>query len=43
MEGIINELNKEIEMQGNMFAEQSKLAMGDVSSFFSAVRIPASI
>lgn len=41
MDGIISGLNEEIEKQGMIFAEQSKLAVGDVSSFIKAVRIEA--
>ena len=39
MEDILSGLNEEVEKQGKIFAEHSKRAIGDVSSFFTAVRV----
>lgn len=43
MDEIITDVNKKIEKEGKKFADQSKEAIGDVSSFFSAVRPPPAI
>lgn len=38
MEGIFAGVNEEVERRGKLFVEQSKDAIGDISSFFVAVR-----
>jgi len=38
MEQILSQINEEIDKKGRLFAAQSREAMGDVSSFVSAVR-----